>query len=112
MLICCPFILLWLKWLLLRDIILDFKYLVKIFFCIVKYPENGKKYLDKTLILGYNIHMKKYKKKPWTNAERKVLLTKYKYIDIDQLAEYLPGRSITAIRSQAWYLRKRGLNFK
>ena len=56
--------------------------------------------------------MKKYKKKPWTNAERKVLLTKYKYIDIDQLAEYLPGRSITAIRSQAWYLRKRGLNFK
>jgi|TARA_B110000483_G_C17871367_1_gene418109 hypothetical protein len=56
--------------------------------------------------------MKKYKKKPWTNAERKLLLTNYNYVDREKLAEWLPGRSLTAITSQAWQLRKRGLNFK
>lgn len=56
--------------------------------------------------------MKKYKKKPWSDAERKVLLTNYNYVDKEKLAEYLPGRSPTAITSQAWQLRNRGLIFK
>jgi biotin operon repressor len=60
----------------------------------------------------YNILMKKYKKKPWSDAERKVLLTNYNYVDKEKLAEYLPGRSPTAITSQAWQLRNRGLIFK
>ena len=60
----------------------------------------------------YNILMKKYKKKPWTYAERTVLLTHYNYMDTSKLAEFLPGRTTTAIRSQAWYLRKQGILFK
>jgi|TARA_R110001606_G_C15292589_1_gene641730 hypothetical protein len=56
--------------------------------------------------------MKKYRKKPWSEAERKLLLTNYNYMDVNKLAEFLPGRTTTAITSQAWYLRKRGLRFK
>jgi hypothetical protein len=56
--------------------------------------------------------MKKYKKKPWTEAERKILLTNYNYVDNLKLVEWLPGRSPTAITSQAWQLRKKGLIFK
>ena len=56
--------------------------------------------------------MKKYKKKPWTEAERKVLLTNYNYVDMNKLTEYLPGRTTTAITSKAWYLRKQGILFK
>jgi hypothetical protein len=56
--------------------------------------------------------MKKYKKKPWTEAERKVLLTNYNHMDGTKLADSLPGRSPTAITSQAWQLRKKGLIFK
>ena len=58
------------------------------------------------------MRMKKYRKKPWSEAERKILLTNYNYMDKDKLAEFLPGRTATAITSQAWYLRKRGIRFK
>ena len=56
--------------------------------------------------------MKKYKKKPWTDEERKALLTYYNYMNTNEMAEHLPGRSPTAIVSQAWYLRKKGIRFK
>jgi len=55
--------------------------------------------------------MKKYKRKPWTEAERKVLTTNYYHMDIDILAEILEDRTATAIRSQVWYLKKRGVRF-
>ena len=55
--------------------------------------------------------MKKYKKKPWTEAERKLLTTNYHYMDIDTLVEILKDRTATAIRSQVWYLKKRGVRF-
>ena len=58
------------------------------------------------------MRMKKYRKKPWSEAERKLLLTNYNYMDVNKLAEFLPGRTTTAITSQAWYLRKRGIRFK
>lgn len=56
--------------------------------------------------------MKKYKNKPWTERERRLLLTNYNHVDITKLIEWLPGRTRGAITNQAWQLRKKGLNFK
>jgi hypothetical protein len=55
--------------------------------------------------------MKKYKRKPWTEAERKVLTTNYKTMDIEDLTFLLPERTVQAIRNQAAYLRKKGIRF-
>jgi len=56
--------------------------------------------------------MKKYKKKPWTDEERKTLAAHYFYQDIETMEYMLPGRSAQAIRNQVAYLRKRGYRFK
>lgn len=56
--------------------------------------------------------MKKYKRKPWTEAERKMLLDNYNRMDIYELEQHLPERSHTAIVNQAWQLRKKGIRFK
>ena len=37
--------------------------------------------LDNTLRMLYNKSMKKYKKKPWSNEECKVILVNYNYVD-------------------------------
>lgn len=55
--------------------------------------------------------MKKYKRKPWTEAERKVLTSNYKTMDIEDLTFLLPERTVQAIRNQAAYLRKKGIRF-
>ena len=51
--------------------------------------------------------MKKYKKKPWSLRRTQSACLQIITIWIQvELAEFLPGRTTTAIRSQAWYLRK------
>ena len=56
--------------------------------------------------------MKKYKKRPWTAEERKLLASHYYQLDIDNVAMMLPGRTIQSIRNQVSYIRKRGYRFK
>ncbi len=56
--------------------------------------------------------MKKYKRKPWTDEERKTLAAHYFYQDIDAMMYMLPGRTEQSIRNQVAYLRKRGYRFK
>lgn len=68
--------------------------------------------LDNTLRMLYNKSMKKYKKKPWSNEECKVILVNYNYVDKSKLVEWLPGRTATAITGKAWQLRKKGFIFK
>jgi hypothetical protein len=55
--------------------------------------------------------MKKYKRKPWSEAERRVLTTNYQTMDIKELTFLLPDRTVQAIRNQAAYLRKKGIRF-
>jgi len=56
--------------------------------------------------------MKKYKKKPWTDVERKMLAAHYFNQDIEVTMNMLPERTEQAIRNQVAYLRKRGIRFK
>ena len=56
--------------------------------------------------------MKKYKKKPWTMHERRVLSENYFILNLEDLMYLLPDRSEQAIRNQVNYLRKRGYRFK
>ena len=56
--------------------------------------------------------MKKYKKKPWTADERRVLSENYFILNIEDLMYFLPDRSEQAVRNQVNYLRKRGYRFK
>jgi hypothetical protein len=56
--------------------------------------------------------MKKYKKKPWTEQERKNLKQYYFHASIEEVMDMIPDRSETAIRNQVSYLRKRGVRFK
>ena len=67
--------------------------------------------LDKISIFRYNTLMKKYKRKPWSEAERRVLTTNYQTMDIKELTFLLPDRTVQAIRNQAAYLRKKGIRF-
>jgi hypothetical protein len=56
--------------------------------------------------------MKKYKRKPWTDTERKILAAYYFSQDINEMMHMLPDRSEQSIRNQVAYLRKRGYRFK
>jgi|GEM_PF-2317703 hypothetical protein len=56
--------------------------------------------------------MKKYKRKPWTDVERKTLAAHYFYQDIESMMNMLPDRTEQSIRNQVAYLRKRGYRFK
>ena len=56
--------------------------------------------------------MKKYKRKPWTDEERKILATHYFKQDIQAMMYMLPDRTEQSIRNQVAYLRKRGYRFK
>jgi hypothetical protein len=56
--------------------------------------------------------MKKYKKKPWSEAERNILKQYYYHASIDEVMHMIPERSETAIRNQVAYLRKRSIRFK
>jgi len=56
--------------------------------------------------------MKKYKRKPWTDEERKTLAEYYTKLDIEDLMYLLPDRSAGAIKNQVAYLRKRGYRIK
>ena len=56
--------------------------------------------------------MKKYKKKPWSMHERRVLSEYYFTLNIEDIMELLPERTEQAIRNQVNYLRKRGYRFK
>jgi hypothetical protein len=56
--------------------------------------------------------MKKYKRKPWTDEERKTLAAHYFYQDIETMMYMLPDRTEQSIRNQVAYLRKRGYRFK
>jgi len=56
--------------------------------------------------------MKKYKKRPWTTDERRILASQYYHLDIESMAMLLPGRTIQSIRNQVSYIRKRGYRFK
>ena len=68
--------------------------------------------VDIEALFVYNTPMKKYKKKPWTEAERKILRAYYYHAHIDEILYMIPDRSETAIRNQVSYLRKRGVRFK
>jgi hypothetical protein len=56
--------------------------------------------------------MKKYKNKPWSDAERKMLAARYFHTPIDEIMSLIPDRSMQAIRNQVSYLKKRGYRFK
>ena len=56
--------------------------------------------------------MKKYKKRPWTTDERRVLASHYYNLEIEDVARLLPGRTEQSIRNQVSYIRKRGYRFK
>lgn len=56
--------------------------------------------------------MKKYKRKPWTQEERKTLAEYYTQLSIEDLKCLLPDRSEQSIRNQVTYLRKRGYRIK
>jgi hypothetical protein len=56
--------------------------------------------------------MKKYKKKPWTEAERNTLKAYYFNASIDEVMDMIPDRTERSIRNQVSYLRKRGVRFK
>jgi len=56
--------------------------------------------------------MKKYKKRPWTTDERRILASHYYSIDVEEMVKLLPGRTVQAIRNQVSYIRKRGYRFK
>jgi hypothetical protein len=71
-----------------------------------------KKVLDNIANLEYNILMKKYQKKPWSQSERKLLSLYYFHASIDEVMGMIPDRTETAIRNQVAYLRKRGIRFK
>ena len=71
-----------------------------------------KKVLDNIANLEYNILMKKYQKKPWSQSERKILSLYYFHASIDEVMGMIPDRTETAIRNQVAYLRKRGIRFK
>lgn len=60
----------------------------------------------------YNTPMKKYKKKPWTEAERNTLKAYYFNASIDEVMDMIPDRTERSIRNQVSYLRKRGVRFK
>lgn len=51
------------------------------------------------------------KLKPWSKEERMILKKNYGNIPIASLLKVLPGRSEQSIRSQVFYLRKRGWTF-
>jgi|TARA_B100002019_G_C21238185_1_gene583963 hypothetical protein len=55
--------------------------------------------------------MKKYKKKPWTVEERRILAAHYFHLNLEDLMYMLPDRTEQAIRNQVAYLRKRGYRF-
>lgn len=55
--------------------------------------------------------MKKYKKRPWTTDERRILASHYYQLDIDSVVKMLPGRTVQSIRNQVSYIRKRGYRF-
>lgn len=52
-----------------------------------------------------------YDKKPWSKLERNILKQYYGEIPIKSLIDKLPGRTEKSIRSQVYYLRKRGWTF-
>jgi len=56
-------------------------------------------------------NMKEYEKKPWTQNERNLLRLHYHLKNEEELLEMFPGRTINAIRKQAFYLKKRGWTF-
>ena len=56
--------------------------------------------------------MKKYKKRPWTTDERRILASHYYHLDVEEMARLLPGRTVQSIRNQVSYIRKRGYRFK
>lgn len=55
--------------------------------------------------------MKKYKKKPWTVDERRILASNYFFLKIEDVMHMLPERTEQSIRNQVAYLRKRGYRF-
>lgn len=56
--------------------------------------------------------MKKYKKEPWTDSERRTLAQYYYTISLELLLPMFPNRTVGAIRSQVHYLKKQGYRFK
>ena len=68
--------------------------------------------LDNLSLFRYNTRMKKYKRKPWTDSERKVLGAFYFTAPFDKDCLLLAERSPASIRNQVHYLKKRGYRFK
>jgi len=56
--------------------------------------------------------MKRYEKKPWTDAERHLLRDYYYPLGVEEVSKLLPGRSVNSIVKQVSYLKKRGWFFK
>lgn len=54
--------------------------------------------------------LRKNKTKPWTTAERQILVDYYKIIPMEQLLEMLPERTAGSVRGQASWLKARGWN--
>jgi len=73
---------------------------------------NNEKFLDNLPVFNYNTPMKKYKKKPWSEAERRLLSVYYYHASIDEICCMIPDRSEQAIRNQVNYLKARGFRFK
>jgi hypothetical protein len=69
-------------------------------------------FLDKVVEKAYNYSMKKYLKKPWSDAEKNLLKDYYYTLSKDELFKVLPGRGLNAIVKQVQYLKRRNQRFK
>jgi hypothetical protein len=55
--------------------------------------------------------MKKYKKEPWSDAERSLLKDYYYTLSREELYKILPDRTLNAMVKQVIYLKKKGWTF-
>lgn len=56
--------------------------------------------------------MKKYKKKPWSDLECRILSDKYYTSTTNEVQALLPGRTMESIRGKVFTLKKKGYRFK
>ena len=64
------------------------------------------------LFFGIIDAMRSYTKRPWSGAERGILLAYYYILPREELFEKLPDRTPGAITKQVFHLRAKGWRFK
>ncbi len=68
--------------------------------------------MTRALFFGIIDVMRSYTKRPWSGAERGILLAYYYTIPREELYKKLPDRTPGAITKQVFHLRAKGWPFK